>query len=74
MGLRFIGGAIQELQEQTLLPVDVADVPDWAISLGLNPSWEAIGTQCVIAVIAVLSVVFAHRQKADQVKSEPVGS
>ena len=65
MGLRFIGGAIQELQEQTLVPVDVANVPDWAISLGLNPSWEAIGTQLVIALIAVGSVALAGRRKTD---------
>ena len=67
MGLRFIGGAIQELQEQTLIPVDVANVPDWMISLGLNPSWEAIGAQLVIAMISAVSIAFATRRNA-QVK------
>ena len=63
MGLRFIGGAIQELQEQTLVPVDVANVPEWMISLGLNPSWEAIGTQLLIAVVAGASIALAARRK-----------
>ncbi len=70
MGLRFIGGAIQELQEQTLVPVDVANVPDWAIFLGLNPSWEAIGTQLVIALIAVVSLVFAGRRKSEDAPAQ----
>ena len=68
--MRFLGGAIQELQEQTLIPVYVANAPDWAISLGLNPSWEAIGTQWVIAVIAVVSIVFAGRRKPDDVQTK----
>ncbi len=63
MGLRFIGGAIQELQEQTIVPVNVANVPEWLISLGLNPSWEAIGTQLVIAAVAALSIALAARRK-----------
>ncbi len=64
MGLRFIGGAIQELQEQTLVPVDVANAPDWMISLGLNPSWEAIGTQLMIAMIALVGIAVAGRRKS----------
>lgn len=70
MGLRFIGGAIQELQEQTLVPVDVANVPDWAINLGLNPSWEAIGAQLVIALIAVVSIVFAGRRNSNEAQTK----
>lgn len=65
MGLRFIGGAVQELQEQTLIPVDVANVPDWMIALGLNPSWEAIGAQIVIALVAGASIAFAAKQNAE---------
>ena len=64
MGLRFIGGAIQELQEQTLVPVDVANAPDWMISLGLNPSWEAIGTQLTIAAIALVGIALAARRRS----------
>jgi len=31
------------------------------ISLGLNPSWEAIGAQLVIAMIAGASIAFAGK-------------
>ena len=54
MGLRFIGGAIQELQEQTVVPYTAAPVPHWLEQLGVNPTWEAIGTQIVIAAIAIV--------------------
>lgn len=63
MGLRFIGGAIQELQEQTIVPVDSADVPDWFISLGFNPTWEALGVQIFVAVLAAASLFWLSRKK-----------
>lgn len=63
MGLRFIGGAIQELQEQTIVPVDSADVPDWFISLGFNPTWEALGVQIAIAILAAGSLFWLGRKR-----------
>jgi high-affinity iron transporter len=57
MGLRFVGGALQELQEQTLVPYTAAPVPHWLEQLGVNPTWEAIGAQIVIAVIAIVSTL-----------------
>lgn len=63
MGLRFIGGAIQELQEQTIVPVDSADVPEWFIALGFNPTWEALGIQLVIAVVAAASIFWLTRRQ-----------
>ena len=70
MGLRFIGGAIQELQEQTLIPVDVANGPDWMITLGLNPSWEAIGAQLVIAMVAGASIALTAKRKAQGAQAQ----
>ena len=70
MGLRFIGGAIQELQEQTLVPVDVANAPDWMITLGLNPSWEAIGAQLVIAMVAGASIALTAKRKAQGAQAQ----
>lgn len=66
MGLRFIGGAIQELQEQVLIPYDIVPAADWLIALGLNPTWEAIGTQIIVALIAVASTLalYLHRPVA----------
>jgi hypothetical protein len=47
-----------------LVPVDVANAPDWLISLGLNPSWEALGTQLAIAVTAVAGIALAARRRS----------
>jgi len=61
MGLRFIGGAIQELQEQTVLTDTDLPLPEWLRqtldTLGFNPSWEAFTVELVIAVIAVASTI-----------------
>jgi high-affinity iron transporter len=63
MGLRFVGGAIQELQEQVLIPYDAAKLPDWLVSLGLNPTWEALGAQLIIAVVAVAGTLILHSSR-----------
>jgi len=57
MGLRFIGAALQELQERTVVSFTPAPIPHWLEALGVNPSWEAIGAQLVIAAIAVASTL-----------------
>lgn len=49
----FIGGAIQELQEQGIISYEGASVLDWLLSLGVNPTWEAIVAQLAVASIAV---------------------
>lgn len=64
MGLRFIGGAIQELQEQLVVPYDGITMPDWLVSLGVNPTWEALGAQAVIALIAVASTLALHYRRS----------
>lgn len=62
MGLRFIGGAVQELQEQAILPVhDLDAFADAAAALGLGGSWEALGSQALVAAVAVAGVVLAGR-------------
>lgn len=57
MGLKFIGGAIQELQEQAIISYNDAPVPAFFYDLGLNPTWEAIGSQVVIALVAIASTL-----------------
>jgi high-affinity iron transporter len=66
MGLRFIGGAIQELQEQTVVSYTAAPVPHWLEQLGVNPTWEAIGTQLIIAIIAVASTLLLKLRRPPQ--------
>jgi high-affinity iron transporter len=71
MGLRFIGGAVQELQEQALLSYDDVTVPDWLVSLGINPTWEALAAQFAVAAIAVASMLaMYHRRPAGMVAAE----
>ncbi len=64
MGLKFIGAAIQECQEQVILPVHPADVPRWLIDLGINPSWEALSLQLVVAAAAALGLLAMQRARA----------
>ncbi len=71
MGLRFVGGAIQEMQEQQVVPYDSAPTPDWFASLGFNPTWEAIGAQLVITLIAVVSVAIAMRATTSTSAAQP---
>jgi len=60
MALKFIGQAVQEVQELTLVPVTPADLPDWMIGLGFNASWEAVGVQMIIAGVALASTAWAY--------------
>jgi len=57
MALRFIGFTIQELQEQAIVPVHPAPLPDWVAQLGFNATWEALGAQIAIGVVAILSTL-----------------
>jgi high-affinity iron transporter len=66
MGLRFVGGALQELQEQTIVPYTAAPVPHWLEQLGVNPTWEAIGAQLVIAAIAIGSTLALKLRRPPQ--------
>ena len=58
MALRFVGGAVQELQEQQLLPLDAADIPDWLADLAGNSTWEALGLQLALLALAAATVAW----------------
>jgi high-affinity iron transporter len=65
MSLRFIGGAIQELQEQQILDVHPFNtLSEWIIALGFNATWEALGTQLVIGLVAAVGFVVVRRSQA----------
>jgi high-affinity iron transporter len=74
MGLRFIGGAIQELQEQTVVSNTDLPIPEWLRqgldTLGFNPSWEAAGVELAIAAIAVASTVALRLRRPRAVAAE----
>ncbi len=63
MGLRFIGGAVQELQERAILSYDALAAPDWLIALGVNPTWEAVAAQLAVAVIAAASTLAMYGRR-----------
>lgn len=58
MALRFIGTAIQELQEQEFVSVTPANaLSDLLIPLGFNATWEALAAQGAIVILAIASMV-----------------
>jgi len=63
MGLLFIGGAMQELQEQTIVPYDGVTLPDWLLALGINPTWEALGAQFVVATVAIAGTLVLYGRR-----------
>jgi high-affinity iron transporter len=73
MGLRFTASAIQEFQEQAIIDVHPANVPQWIVDYGFNNgSWEAIGCQLVLIAIALVGVVVASvRGRAGKSGSSP---
>lgn len=66
MALKFVGQAVQELQEQLIFDVTPADLPQWLVDLGFNASWQAVWLQLGLAAAAVLTTAVAyfnqHRQ------------
>jgi high-affinity iron transporter len=54
MGLRLVGAAIQEFQEQVLVPVHNDGVPEIVTDLGFNGSWEALAVQGAIVLCAII--------------------
>ena len=61
MAIKFIGLAMQELQEQQLIPYTDLGGASWLASIGFNPSVEAIATQLVVILLAGLTFVLLNR-------------
>lgn len=59
MGIKFIGDAIREFQEQTIIPFTELKGTAWLNALGLNPTLEALSLQVlvILAALATYSVV-----------------
>jgi high-affinity iron transporter len=66
MALRFIGQAIQEFQEQLLIPYDPVHGASWLMSIGFNPTWEALTAQGAVIVLALATFVVWQRNAAQQ--------
>lgn len=74
MGLRFIGNAVLELQEQAIIPIHDQGVPDLFLTLGLGASWEAIGVQTLVVVVAVSGIGMAWARRAASLGGLPTAA
>ncbi|GJD59701.1 FTR1 family protein [Methylobacterium dankookense] len=72
MGLKLVGEAFQEFQEQTIIPFHDEGVPGFVSSIGFNGSWEALGTQAALALIALACLAtYLARGKSATAQGKP---
>lgn len=60
--IKFIGQAIQEFQEQQLIPYDEVAGGRWLSAIGFNPTMEAVSAQALVILIAIVSFVALERR------------
>lgn len=53
MAIKFIGEAVQEFQEQSILPFTQVAGADWLSAVGLNPTVEALSLQLLVILFAL---------------------
>ena len=61
MAIRMLGDAVQEFQEQQILPYDALRGWEWLSAIGLNPTIEAVLAQAVVVALAAISFVLWRR-------------
>jgi high-affinity iron transporter len=61
MALKFIGEAVQEFQEQSMLPFTELKSAAWLRAIGLNPSVEALSVQLLVIVFALATYSVVQR-------------
>jgi high-affinity iron transporter len=71
MAIKFIGEAIQEFQEQSILPFTEVKSLRWIDAIGLNPTLEALSVQLLVVVfaLATYSVVVRNNRLTRQDKA-----
>jgi high-affinity iron transporter len=71
MAVKFIGEAIQEFQEQSILPFTELKSLSWLDTIGLNPTLEALSVQLLVVVfaLATYSVVSRNNRLTRQDKA-----
>ncbi len=74
MGIKFIGEAIQEFQEQAIIPVTELKGFGWLQSIGLNASLEAVSAQLLVILfaLATFSIVQRNARRVRQDKAKAV--
>lgn len=63
MAIKFIGEAVQEFQEQSLLPFTQVAGADWLSAIGLNPTLEALSLQLLVILFALGTYSLVVRNK-----------
>jgi high-affinity iron transporter len=61
MAIKFIGEAVQEFQEQAILPFTEVKDAAWLSSLGFNPTLEALSAQLLVIVFALATYSVMQR-------------
>jgi high-affinity iron transporter len=57
MALRFVAGAVQEVQEQQLLPFDAVAVPEWLARIGVGTTVESLAAQALVLAVAIAGLI-----------------
>ena len=61
MAIKFIGEAVQEFQEQTIITVTDLKGVSWLGALGLNPTLEAVSIQLLVILFAFATYSVVQR-------------
>ncbi len=61
MAIKFIGEAVQEFQEQAILPFTELKSAAWLGAVGLNPTVEALSAQLLVIVFALATYSVVQR-------------
>jgi high-affinity iron transporter len=61
MAIKFIGEAVQEFQEQSMLPFTELKSVAWLGAIGLNPTLEALSVQLLVIVSALATYSVVQR-------------
>ena len=61
MAIKFIGEAVQEFQEQAILPFTEVKSATWLGAIGLNPTVEALSAQLLVIVFALATYSLVQR-------------
>jgi high-affinity iron transporter len=73
MAIKFIGEAVQEFQEQSVLPFTELKSLAWFDAIGLNPTVEALSAQLLVILFALATYsVFARNSRLTRADKEIV--
>ncbi|WP_213772572.1 FTR1 family protein [Bradyrhizobium sp. dw_78] len=73
MAIKFIGEAVQEFQEQSILPFTELKSMAWLDAIGLNPTMEALSAQFLVILFALATYsVFQRNSRLTRADKEAI--